>query len=87
MWDHDGKRLYYFSGHVIMQVAFDSATGNVGQAMVALRLPPSSEIFGVSPVGDFIGLRTNLSETFTIPELEIATEWLRELSARVPVGH
>ncbi len=87
MWDHDGKRLYYSSGDAIMQVAFDSATGNIGQATVALRLPPSTEIFGVSPAGDFIGLRTNLSETLATPELEIATEWLRELSTRVPIGH
>jgi hypothetical protein len=34
--------------------------------------------------GDFVGVRT-LGESFTAPELEIATEWFRELSARVPV--
>ena len=86
MWDHVGKRLYYSAGDVVMQVAFDSATGNIGQATVALRIPPRTAIFGVTPAGDFIGVHT-LSENFTAPELEIATEWLRELSERVPVPH
>ena len=63
---------------------FDSAAGSIGQAKVALRLPPRTVVFGVTPTGDFIGVRT-LSENFTAPELEIATEWFRELSARVHV--
>jgi Tol biopolymer transport system component len=67
MWDHDGKHLYYSAGDAVMQVAFDSATGNIGQATVALHSPPSTAIFGVSPTGDFIGLRTTLSESFTAP--------------------
>jgi serine/threonine protein kinase/Tol biopolymer transport system component len=87
MWDHDGKHLYYSAGDAVMQVAFDSATGNIGQATVALHPPPSTAIFGVSPTGDFIGLRSTLSESFTAPEVEIATEWFRELSTRVPVRH
>jgi eukaryotic-like serine/threonine-protein kinase len=84
MWDHDGKRLYYSVGKVVMQVAFDSATGNIGQATVALRLPLRTALFAVTRTGDFVGVRT-LGESFTAPELEIATEWFRELSARVPV--
>jgi eukaryotic-like serine/threonine-protein kinase len=86
MWARDGKHLYYSTGDVVMQVAFDSATGSIGQAKVALHLPPRTAAFGVTPVGDFIGVRTP-STDFTAPELEIATEWLRELSARVPVPH
>jgi len=86
MWDHDGERLYYSAGGVVMKVAFDSASGNIGQATVALRLPPRTAVFGVTPAGDFIGVHT-LSENFTATELEIATEWFRELSERVPVPH
>lgn len=86
MWARDGKHLYYSTGDVVMQVAFDSATGSIGQAKVALHLPPRTAVFGVTPVGDFIGVRTP-SADFTAPELEIATEWLRELGARVPVPH
>ncbi len=84
MWDRDGKRLYYSTGNVLMQVVFDSATGNIGQPTVALRLPPRTAVFAVTAAGEFIGVR-KLSETITVPELQVATEWLRELSARVPV--
>jgi hypothetical protein len=84
MWDHGGKRLYYSAGNVLMQVAFDSATGNIGQTTVALGVPPHSAVFGVTPAGEFIGVR-KLSENSSAPELEVRTEWLRELSARVPV--
>jgi hypothetical protein len=81
MWDHDGTRLYYSVGKVVMQ---DSATGNIGQATVALCLPLRTALFAVTRTGDFVGVRT-LGESFTAPELEIATEGFRELSARVPV--
>ncbi|HEY2857076.1 MAG TPA: protein kinase [Terracidiphilus sp.] len=87
MWDRDGKRLFYSSGDVLMQVAFDSKSGNIGQAAVGLRLPARTAVFGVSPAGNFVGLRTTQSNTFTAPELEVATEWFRELRARLPVGH
>jgi Tol biopolymer transport system component len=86
MWDHDGKRLYYSAGDAVMQVVFDAVTGNIGHSTVALRLPPRTAVFAVTSAGDFIGVHT-LSENFTAPELEIATEWFRELSARVPVPH
>jgi eukaryotic-like serine/threonine-protein kinase len=86
VWGHDGKSLYYSAGDAVMQVVFDSTTGNIGQTTVAVRLPPRTAIFDVSPAGDFIGVR-KLAESFTAPELEIATEWLRELSERVPLPH
>ncbi len=86
MWDHDGKRLYYSVGDFVMQVAFDSASGKIGQAAVALHLQPRNAVFGVAPNGDFIGVR-KVSENLSSPELEIATEWFRELSTRVPVPH
>jgi Tol biopolymer transport system component len=86
MWDHEGKHLYYSAGDAVMQVVFNSATGNISQATAALRVPPRTAVFGVTPAGDFIGIHT-LSENFTATELEVATEWFRELSARVPVPH
>jgi hypothetical protein len=69
-----------------MQVVFNSATGNISQATAALRVPPRTVVFGVTPAGDFIGIHT-LPENFTATELEVETEWFRELSARVPVPH
>jgi eukaryotic-like serine/threonine-protein kinase len=86
MWGPGGNHLYYSLGAVVMQVPFDPSTGKIGQATVALRSPPRTVVFGVTRVGDFIGVRT-LSENFTAPELEIATEWVRELSTLVPVPH
>lgn len=86
MWDHEGKHLYYSAGDAVMQVVFNSATGNIGQATAALRLPPRTAVFGVTPAGDFVGIHT-LSENFTATELEVTTEWFRELNARVPVPH
>jgi serine/threonine-protein kinase len=83
MWSHDGKNLYYSVGDAVMQVVFDPASGNVGQARVAARLPQRSAISGVTAGGEFIGVR-KLSENHFAPELEIVTEWFRELSARVP---
>ena len=53
------------------------------QRCVCRRVPL---FFGVTPAGDFVGIRT-LSENFTATEVEVATEWFRELSARVPVPH
>jgi len=83
MWEPDGKRLYYSAGEAMMQADFDPATGNVGQATAAFHLPPRTVIFAITPGGDFIGVRT-LSENQTAPEVEIATDWFRELSPRVP---
>jgi len=83
MWSHDGRSLGYSVGDAVMQVVFDPATGNIGQATVAVRLPQRSAIFDVTPAGEFVGVR-KLSENHSAPELEIATEWFRELSARVP---
>ncbi|MGA9967083.1 MAG: protein kinase [Terriglobales bacterium] len=86
MWSHDGKRLYYSVGNAIMEVAFDSVTGKIGQAQVTLRVPARTAVFDVTGGGEFIGART-LTEDYTAPELEIVTEWFRELSARVPMPH
>jgi serine/threonine protein kinase/WD40 repeat protein len=83
MWGRDGKTLYYSAGDAVMQVAFDSATGNIGQTTVAVRLPPRTAVFDVSPAGEFIGVH-KLSENFSAPELEIVTEWFTELRTRVP---
>jgi hypothetical protein len=83
VWGHDGKRLYYSAGDAVMQVVFDSTTGNIGQTTVAVRLPPRTAVFDVSPAGEFIGVH-KLLESFTAAELGIATEWFRELSARAP---
>ena len=66
--------------------AFDSATGNIGQTTVAVRLPPRTAVFDVSPAGEFIGVH-KLSENFSAPELEIVTEWFRELRTRVPASN
>ena len=66
-----------------MQVVFDSTTGNIGQTTVALRVPPHSAVFGVTPAGEFIGVR-RLSEDSSASELEVRTEWLHKLSASVP---
>lgn len=84
MWGHDGKHLYYSAGDSVIQVVFDPATGNIGQATVAVRLPPRTAVFDFTSTGDFIGVR-KLAENLSAPELEIATEWFRELNARVPV--
>ena len=86
LWGHDGKSLYYSAGDAVMQVVFDPATGNVGHTTVAVRLPPRTAVFSVSPDGEFIGVR-KVAESLSTPELEIATEWFRELSARVPGPH
>jgi len=86
MWSHDGKRLYYSVGNAIMEVAFDSVTGKIGQAQVTLRVPARTAVFDVTGGGEFIGART-LTEDYTAPELEIVTEWFRELSVRVPMPH
>jgi hypothetical protein len=83
MWGHDGKSLDYSVGDAVMQVAFDPATGNIGQATVAVRLPQRSAIFDVTPAGEFVGVR-KLAESYSAPQLEIATEWFRELSDRIP---
>jgi len=84
LWGHDGKSLYYSAGDAVMQVAFDSVTGNIGRTTVAVRLPPRTAVFDVSPAGEFIGVR-KLAEKLPAPELEIVTEWFRELRTRVPV--
>ena len=84
MWAHDGRSLYYATGDVLMQVAFDSAAGKIGQPVVAMRVPSRTAVFSVTAAGEFIGVRTLPADT-TVPELQIATEWLRELSVRVPV--
>jgi hypothetical protein len=63
-----------------------TATGNIGQTTVAVRLPQRSAIFDVTATGEFVGVR-KLSENHSAPELEIATEWFRELNARVPKPH
>lgn len=83
MWSHDGKNIHYSVGDAVMQVAFDPASGNIGQATVAARLPQRSAISGISSGGEFVGVR-KLSENHFAPELEIVTGWLRELSERVP---
>ncbi len=83
MWGHDGKSLYYSAGDAVMQVVFDSATGNIGRTTMAVRLPPRTAVFSVSPDGEFIGVR-KLAESLSTPELDIVTEWFRELRTRVP---
>jgi eukaryotic-like serine/threonine-protein kinase len=83
MWGHDGKSLYYSAGDAVMQVAFDPVTGNVGHTTVAVRLPPRTAMFSVSPDGEFIGVR-KVSESLSTPELDIVTEWFRELRTQVP---
>jgi eukaryotic-like serine/threonine-protein kinase len=83
MWSHDGKSLYYSAGDAVMQVAFDPVTGNVGHTTVAVRLPPRTAVFSVSPEGEFIGVR-KVSEGLSTPELDIVTEWFRELRTQVP---
>jgi hypothetical protein len=84
MWDQDGKRLYYAMGNSFMQTAFDSSRGITGSPTVLFSLPPHTAVLAVTAAGEFIGVR-KLSESTTVPELQVATEWLRELSARVPV--
>jgi len=83
LWGHDGKSLYYSAGDAVMQVVFDPVTGNVGHTTVAVRLPPRTAVFSVSPDGEFIGVR-KLSESLSTPELDIVTEWFRELRTQVP---
>lgn len=83
LWGHDGKSLYYSAGDAVMQVVFDPVTGNVGHTTVAVRLPPRTAVFSVSPDGEFIGVR-KVAESLSTPELEIVTEWFRELRTRVP---
>jgi hypothetical protein len=39
-----------------------------------------------TPAGEYFGVR-KLSENHSAPELEIATEWFRELNNRVPKPH
>jgi hypothetical protein len=53
---------------------------------MASHLPPRTVVFGVTSSGDFIGVRT-LSDNFVASELEIVTEWFRELKARFPVHY
>jgi eukaryotic-like serine/threonine-protein kinase len=86
MWGRDGKTLYHLLDNILMQVAFDSKTGNIGQPAVALRLPPRTRVSEVPADGKFIGVH-RLEENTSSPELEIVTGWFRELSARVPVPH
>ncbi|HXW91684.1 MAG TPA: protein kinase [Terriglobales bacterium] len=83
MWSRDGKSLYYSAGDAVMQVAFDPVTGNVGHTTLAVRLPPRTAVFSVSPKGEFIGVR-KVSEGLSTPELDIVTEWFRELRTQVP---
>jgi hypothetical protein len=66
-----------------MQVVFNPLTGNVGHTSLAVRLPPRTAIFSVSPNGEFIGVR-KLSESLSTPDLDIVTDWLSELRAQVP---
>jgi serine/threonine protein kinase len=86
VWGRDGKNLYYSVGDAVMQVGFDPSTGSIGRTTLAVRLPGRTVVFDVSPAGEFIGVH-KLSENSSAPELEIVTEWFRELGARVPVPH
>jgi serine/threonine-protein kinase len=83
LWSHDGKHLCYSAGDAVLQVVFDPATGNIGQAAVPVRLPPRAAVFGVSPDGEFTGER-KLAESLSASELEVASEWFHEVRARVP---
>jgi hypothetical protein len=76
----------YSAGDAVLQVVFDPVTGSIGQAAVPVRLPPRAAVFGVSPDGEFIGVR-NLAESLSASELEVASEWFREVRARVPNSH
>lgn len=82
MWGHDGKNLYYSVGDAVMQVGFDPATGNIGRTTLAVRLPARTVVFDVAPDGEFIGVH-KISESLSTSELDIVTEWFRELRSQV----